>query len=91
VRIVHLPEHGADTWEIARSLKHKDTHVVTFTGCGAMCPGAIIDGVMPNQSELWLVCWVTFMSSQHQCDRAGIMPLPEGHSGPWPEGKGWEL
>jgi hypothetical protein len=91
VKIVHMPEEGDDTHRIANSLKYKNTHAITYTGCAELVPGCIVSGGIQNESEIWLVCWVEHPRMVLNCSRAGVMPLPEGHTGPWPQEKGWEL
>ena len=92
--VLHLPRLTAPDghYDIALSLKHKATVTICYTGCHALVPGAIVS-LETRPEHDWLVCWVIPPPRRYPTldARAGIMPVPEGHKGPWPQEKGWEL
>ncbi len=92
MKIIHLPEAGASEHEIVASLKYRYRLVICFTGCDMATPGAIVS-LETHPEHDWLICWITKPHPRYPTLewRAGVMPVPQGHSGPWPQEKGWSI
>lgn len=86
-----FPMSDNHTHEIARSLKRKDTVVIEFAYfIHQLVPGAIVE---MEKGRKMVVCWVSpaHCANAGHDHRAGLMPLPEGHTGPWTADHGWRL
>ena len=94
MKIIHLPllTTPDGTGEIACSLNRKASLIILFVGCDYAVPGAIVS-LETHPAHDWLVCWVTPPPDRYPWLRwrAGIMPVPDGHTGAWPQEKGWAL
>jgi hypothetical protein len=77
--------------EIELSLKRRATQIVCFLGCDLVCPGCIVTSGLADLPGEWVVCWVTKPALELVEWRAGLMPVPEGHTGPWRADAGWAL
>jgi hypothetical protein len=77
--------------EIELSLKNKATQIICFLGCDLVHPGCVVTSGLADLPGEWVVCWVTKPTLGLVEWRAGLMPVPEGHTGPWQADAGWSI